>query len=49
MISVIETLQRLTAKTLERRRRRGHYALIWQGGKPVLTGEDAPRTNEGTR
>lgn len=46
---MLETLQRLAAKTLERKRRLGHYAVIWQDGKPVLTGEDAPSTNESTR
>ena len=46
---MLETLQRLAAKTLERKRRLGHYAVIWQDGKPVLTGEDAPSANESTR
>ena len=46
---MLETLQLLAAKTLERKRRLGHYAVIWQDGKPVLTGEDAPSTNESTR
>lgn len=46
---MLETLQRLAAKTLERKRRLGHYAVIWQNGKPVLTGEDAPSTTENAR
>jgi hypothetical protein len=27
---------------LERKRRLGHYAVIWRDGKPVAIGEDAP-------
>jgi hypothetical protein len=38
----LETLQRVAAETLDRKRRLGHYAVIWQDGKPVAIGEDAP-------
>lgn len=39
---ILETLQKVAADTLERKRRLGHYAVIWQDGKPVAIGEDAP-------
>ena len=38
----LETLQKVATETLERKRRLGHYAVIWQDGKPVAVGEDAP-------
>lgn len=37
-----DTLKKVAADTLERKRRLGHYAVIWQDGKPVAIGEDAP-------
>jgi len=43
---LLETLRQSVAKTLEKKRRLGQYAVTWQNGKPVVTGEDAPRTNE---
>jgi len=30
------------SKELERKRKLGHYAVIWDGEKPVLLGADAP-------
>ncbi|PZO58534.1 MAG: hypothetical protein DCF15_05360 [Phormidesmis priestleyi] len=39
---VLESLKRTAAKTLERKRRLGHYAVVWRDGKPVAIGEDAP-------
>ena len=38
----LETLRKVAAETLDRKRRLGHYAVIWQDGKPVAIGEDAP-------
>jgi len=43
---LLETLRQAVGKTLEKKRRLGQYAVTWQDGKPVLTGEDAPRVNE---
>ena len=43
---LLETLRQSVAKTLEKKRRLGQYAVTWRNGKPVVTGEDAPRTNE---
>ena len=42
---MLKALQHAVDKTLEKKRRLGQYAVIWKNGKPVLTGEDAPRTN----
>jgi hypothetical protein len=42
----LETLRQTVAKTLEKKRRLGQYAVIWKDGKPVVQGEDAPRANE---
>ena len=39
---ILDCLRATAAETLERKRRLGHYAVIWQDGKPVLIGEDAP-------
>jgi hypothetical protein len=38
----LETLQKVAAETLDRKRRLGHYAVVWQDGRPVAIGEDAP-------
>lgn len=39
---VLDSLKRTAAETLERKRRLGHYAVVWRDGKPVAIGEDAP-------
>ncbi|MEJ2406580.1 MAG: hypothetical protein P8171_20250 [Candidatus Thiodiazotropha sp.] len=38
----LETLRQAVGKTLEKKRRLGQYSVIWQDGKPVVSGEDAP-------
>ncbi len=40
--TMLDSLRTAVSETLERKRRLGHYAVIWQDGKPVLVGEDAP-------
>lgn len=42
----LETLRQAVAKALDKKRRLGQYAVIWQDGKPVMTGDDAPHTHE---
>jgi hypothetical protein len=42
----LETLQKAVRQTLEKKKRLGQYAVIWRDGKPVITGEDAPRNTE---
>ncbi|MGC3874308.1 hypothetical protein ACPF7Z_13685 [Halomonas sp. GXIMD04776] len=39
---MLERLRSALAETLERKRRFGQYAVIWQDGKPALVGDDAP-------
>ncbi|WP_295623579.1 hypothetical protein [uncultured Nitrosomonas sp.] len=43
---ILDSLQQAVTKTLERKRRLGQYAVIWQNGKPVMIGEDAPESSE---
>ncbi len=38
----LAALRKAVADTLERKRRLGHYAVIWRDGKPVAIGDDAP-------
>lgn len=38
----LAALRKAVADTLERKRRLGHYAVIWRDGKPVFIGDDAP-------
>lgn len=40
---MLDSLQSAVADTLERKRRLGQYAVIWQDGKPMLLGENAPK------
>ena len=39
---LLDALQQAVTKTLDKKRRLGHYAVIWDGGKPMMRGEDAP-------
>ena len=39
----LEALRKAVANTLDRKRRLGHYAVVWRDGKPVAIGEDAPQ------
>ena len=41
---LLDTLQQAVTKTLEKKKRLGQYVVIWQNGKPVITGEDAPQS-----
>jgi len=43
---MLDSLRSAVAETLERKRRLGQYAVIWQDGKPVLFGEDAPQYSD---
>lgn len=38
----LEILQKVAAETLDRKGRLGHYAVVWQDGRPVAIGEDVP-------
>ncbi|MDN3523333.1 hypothetical protein [Halomonas ramblicola] len=39
---LLDCLRATATETLERKRRLGHYAVVWRDGRPVLIGEDAP-------
>ncbi len=43
---VLESLKKAVSETLEKKRRLGPYAVIWDGKKPVLRGDDAPVSKE---
>jgi hypothetical protein len=46
---ILEALRQVASDTLERKRRLGHYAVVWRDGKPALIGDDAPDTEEGIK
>lgn len=40
---MLQMLRQVAAETLERKRRLGHYAVVWRDGEVVaLGGDDAP-------
>ncbi|MGE4344426.1 MAG: hypothetical protein AB7F20_09130 [Geoalkalibacter sp.] len=41
----LATLKSAVAQALEKKRRLGQYAVIWQNGMPVMIGEDAPEVD----
>ena len=43
---MLDSLQQAVTKALERKHRLGQYAVVWQHGKPVMIGEDAPKSSE---
>ena len=40
---MLDVMRKAVEKALDRKKRLGQYAVIWQDGKPVLVGEDAPK------
>ena len=38
----LDALRKAVTEALERKRRLGHYAVVWRDGKLVAVGEDAP-------
>lgn len=45
----LEALRRAVSKALEKKRRLGQYIVVWQDGRPVVKGEDAPASHTETR
>lgn len=43
---ILDALQKAVTQALERKRRLGQYAVVCRDGKPVMIGEDAPKTSE---
>ena len=46
---LLEVLRQAVSHTLEKKRRLGHYAVVWQDGKPVMIGDDAPGGQQHSR
>lgn len=47
---ILDLLQSVATKTIERKRRLGHYVVVWENDQPIARGEDAPsdgRKSEG--
>ncbi len=44
--ATLQALQNAVLKCLERKRKLGEYAVIWQNGQPVRIGADAPKVGE---
>lgn len=40
--TILDCLRQTAAKTLDRKRRLGQYAVVWQDNAPVAVGDDAP-------
>ncbi|WP_163671911.1 hypothetical protein [Adonisia turfae] len=43
-LQILETLKKVAAKTLEKKKRLGQYAVVWRDGKATAVGEDAPQS-----
>lgn len=43
---ILASLKKAVAEALERKRKLGQYAVIWDGNKPVLRGDDAPEIKD---
>lgn len=42
----LQTLREAVAEALEKKRRLGQYAVLWEDGRIVLRGEDAPKQEQ---
>ncbi|QGZ38088.1 hypothetical protein IP92_01628 [Pseudoduganella flava] len=40
--AMLKALQDAVTQALERKRKLGQYAVVWQDGRPVMMGDDAP-------
>jgi hypothetical protein len=41
---VLESLRKAVAQALDRKKRLGQYAVVWQDGQPTIIGDDKPET-----
>lgn len=39
---ILDILKQVATETLEKKRRLGHYAVVWRNGKATAIGDDAP-------
>jgi len=44
-IIVLESLRKAVEQALDRKKRLGQYAVVWQDGKPTIVGGDKPDTS----
>jgi hypothetical protein len=44
----LETQRQTVGKILEKKRRLGQCSVVWRDGKPVVSGEDAPKNPANT-
>ncbi|MGE4441838.1 MAG: hypothetical protein AB7D27_10180 [Desulfomicrobium sp.] len=42
---VLESLRKAVAQALDRKKRLGQYAVVWQDGQPTIIGDDKPETS----
>lgn len=42
--TMLQALQNAVTKSLDKKQKLGQYAVVWQHGRPVQTGADAPKT-----
>mgnify|MGYP001324513161 CR=1 FL=1 len=42
--AILKALQEAVRKNLDKKQRLGQYTVTWQNGRPVLAGDDAPKT-----
>ncbi len=41
---VLESLRKAVAQALDRKKRLGQYAVVWQDGQPTIIGDDKSET-----
>jgi|CXWL01.1.fsa_nt_gi hypothetical protein len=41
--TILKALQQAVAKNLEKKQRLGQYAVMWQNGRSIQVGDDAPK------
>ena len=41
---ILDSLTNAVAEALERKRRLGQYAVVWRDGRPVILGEESPKS-----
>lgn len=41
---VLQSLRKAVAEALDRKKRRGQYAVVWQDGQPTIIGDDKLET-----
>jgi hypothetical protein len=47
-IAILQVLRDAVAEALEKKRRLGQYAVIWQDDRPVFIGDEAPPIDRNT-